>query len=98
MKRLCTILCVFAVVTTAGGCVGPSKLRRGLDEHCNQLYVDNPLLAQCLSPLMLVGEGAAATADALFVNPVFWWKDALEGEGTPYYYRNPTKKVATDDE
>lgn len=97
MRRTWAVAVLIAFSVGASGCVGPSKLRRGLDEYCNQMYVDNPLLAQCVSPLVVVGEAVASVADATFVNPVYWWKDAMEGEGTPYYYRNPTIPAPSDE-
>ena len=86
------VFLVLAVMTLSA-CVGPSKMRRGLDEHQNQLYIENPLLAQALIPITAVGMLVATGADLVLVNPVFFWKDVLKGQGTPYYFRNPTVPV-----
>jgi len=65
------------------------RLSRGLDQKYNELYVESPVLTEGLSPLILAGDVIATTADYLLVNPLVWWKDAIRGRGSAYYYRNP---------
>ncbi|MCA8962138.1 MAG: hypothetical protein KDC38_16545 [Planctomycetes bacterium] len=84
-----TKLGLSVVALSLVGCVGPMKLTRRLDEKTNQLYVDAPVITQVSSPLILAGGVVAVTVDVLLVNPVFWWKDALRGHGTAYFYKNP---------
>lgn len=86
-KRLIAI--ILCVAFFVAGCAGPSKLGRALDQNYNQIYVDSPIVAELLLPLILLGSGGALIVDLFFVNPVYWWKDALDGQGTPYYYRPP---------
>ena len=71
------------------GCAGPMKLSRKLDEHYNQFYVDSPFVTQLTTPIVVTGGVVASTLDYGLVNPVFWWKDAVRGRGTPFYYKNP---------
>ncbi len=73
-----------------GGCVGPNHLKRTLDAHLNESYVRNPLLSELLLPVNLVANHIAALTDLLVVNPTYWWRDALRGEGTPHIYRQPS--------
>ena len=81
---------LLATVLTLSACVGPGTLRRSLDQTYNQLYVDSPGWCQVSMPLFEVGLVGAGIVDAVIVNPVYFLKDALRGEGTPHYYRNPT--------
>ncbi|MGE3166124.1 MAG: hypothetical protein AB7O52_14550 [Planctomycetota bacterium] len=85
---------LIGLALTASACAGPSKLSRGLDQGYNQLYVNSPLVSELCLPFILVGGAGALVGDLLFVNPVYWWKDAIEGVGTPYYYRPPVVPVA----
>lgn len=96
MARRTLALSLVLVLITLTACVGPSKLRRGLDEQQNQFYVDNPLLAEAVIPITAVAMLVATAVDLAVVNPVFFWKDVMAGQGTPYYFRNP--KVPMEDE
>ena len=89
MRRAFTLI-PLATVLGLSACVGPGTLRRSLDQTYNQVYVDSPFLCQVSMPLFEVGLVGAAIIDGVIVNPVYFWKDALRGEGTPHYYRNPT--------
>jgi hypothetical protein len=71
------------------GCAGPNKLSRGLDERVNQLYVDNPILAEVLLPFTYVGVPLVLLVDVCFVNPWWFWSDVRVGRGSPYYYQDP---------
>ena len=86
----CAILVGVVLVGGMNGCAGPSKLTRQLDQSYNQTYVDNPLLTEAMLPLFAVGFVGAWILDHALVNPVYWWEDAIAGQGTPFYYRNPT--------
>ncbi len=88
MRRIGLLAALFLTATLTG-CVGPMKLSRSVDEHYNQFYVDSPVITELASPLFITGSIVASTVDYALVNPVFWWKDALRGRGTPYYYKNP---------
>lgn len=90
--RNAALACALCSTLFASGCAGPSKLGRALDQSYNQLYVDSPWVAEGMLPLITVGGVLAWVGDIFFVNPVYFWKDALEGQGTPYYYRPPVVK------
>ena len=77
-------------------CVGPSHVSRYVDERYNQFYVDSPVITQAASPLIMTASVVTNTVDLVIVNPFFWWKDALDGRGTPYYYQNPTVPMQVD--
>jgi hypothetical protein len=80
------------LVAGLGGCYGPNHLLRGLDEWGNQMYVDEPWLAQLAtySGVLSLGYIVAGFIDYVFVNPVdFWGKAAASGHGTPHFYQQP---------
>ncbi|MBN1420019.1 MAG: LysM peptidoglycan-binding domain-containing protein [Planctomycetes bacterium] len=83
-------------VALGAGCVGPSRLSRGLDEKVNQMYVDNPGLTGLLSPFILIGVGGCWLIDYGLLNPFSFWGDVGNKQGTPYYYENP--QVSPTDE
>lgn len=83
------VACLLVLAFTISGCAGPHKLGRGLDQSYNQMYVNSPLISELCLPFILIGGAGALVGDLIFVNPVYWWKDAIEGVGTPYYYRPP---------
>ncbi len=93
MSRICSALLPVLFLSLVGfcgsGCVGPNKLKRGLDQHLNESYVKRPALSQLLFPVNLVANHLAVLGDLLFINPTYWWKDVFRGEGTPYHYTNP---------
>ena len=86
MKKV-PILLIIAFL--ALGCVGPNRITRGLDLKFNQLYEDNPSLAEVLLPVQFVGMNLTLVADACFLNPWYFWREAPAGRGTAYYYRDP---------
>jgi hypothetical protein len=77
------------VLLTSTACVGPNKLKRGLDKKLNENYVKRPLLAQLMFPVNLLANHLAVAGDLLIINPTYWWPDVIRGEGTPYNYTNP---------
>lgn len=86
------LMCAGAIVLAAslGGCYGPNHLSRGLDEWGNQLYVDDPWVAQLATytGVLSIGYFVAAGIDYLFVNPFDFWGHAVPTEhGTPHHYR-----------
>ena len=87
MKRkvLLSLICL----ALALGCAGPNKLSRGLDERVNQLYVDNPLLAEVLLPFTFIGIPLTMVVDICFLNPWWFWSDVRVGRGSPYFYNDP---------
>lgn len=87
MKR--SLPAAIVVVALGAGCVGPSRLSRGLDEKVNQMYVDNPGLTGLLSPFILIGVGGCWLIDYCILNPFSFWGDVGRKQGTPYYYTNP---------
>ncbi len=89
LRYLLGLIVVAAVLLCVPGCVGPNKLKRGLDEHLNQSYVKRPLVSELLFPINLIANHLAVAGDLLIFNPTYWWRDVLRGQGTPYYYTNP---------
>ena len=89
--RPAIVLTILLVALTTG-CVGPNKLKRGLDQAANRRYHESPLLAQLLFPFSLLMNHIAITGDLLIINPTYWWKDVLRGEGTIYTYENIEKE------
>ncbi len=80
---------IFLLLFVAAGCAGQNRLSRGLDLKLNQLYVDNPALAEVVLPFGFVGMNLAMVADACFLNPWRFWHDAPAGSGSAYYYKDP---------
>lgn len=97
MRRmtLLVMLTLFVLASTLG-CVGPNKLKRRLDHHLNQSYVNSPVLAQLLFPLNLAGNHIAILGDLLFLNPKYFWTDVFRGQGTPYMYEQVEVPTADD--
>ena len=95
MRELRVGALLLALISTSA-CVGPSHLRRGVDEYYNRSYVERPITTQIAFPLIQVVSVAAQATDMVFINPWYFWGDASRGYGTPYYFRNPV--VTTDDE
>ncbi|MBV8880845.1 MAG: hypothetical protein JO332_12815 [Planctomycetaceae bacterium] len=96
MKRLaCCALLAVLLVAPLGGCHGPQRLSRGLDEWANNGYIDSPwIYGNLLAHLLLAGATAVTwTADS-FINIYFFWVDDAEpfgsGKGTPYPFRAVT--------
>ncbi len=96
IARIPAVILLVAMLWLVSGCVGPMNLTRRLDEQVNQLYVDSPLFTQALSPILLGGYFCSVAADMSLFNPVIWWRDAIKGQGTPYYYKSP--KVPVEEE
>ena len=96
LKRGLVWLLLLGVICTSSACVGPMNLTRRLDEYVNQLYVDNPLFTQALSPLLVGGYFSCVAADMALFNPFIWWRDVVDGRGTPYYYSSPELPVEED--
>jgi len=89
LRRLSLTLVVATLLVSLVGCVGPNKLKRGLDQKLNQSYVDSPLVAQLMFPLNLLRNHLAVAGDLLIINPTYWWSDVFRGQGTPFEYTNP---------
>lgn len=94
--RLARLLLVLLPALALTSCVGPNKLKRGLDEHLNQRYHANPLLSQLLFPVSFLANHIAALEDLLVLNPTYWWSDVLRGEGTLYRYGEESAEHAED--
>lgn len=78
------------LAASLGGCYGPNTVSRGLDEWGNQLYVDEPWVAQVATytGVLSVGYLVAGFVDYVFVNPFDFWGVAVpHGRGTPHFYR-----------
>lgn len=91
---------ILLLVTVAGGCFGPQKFTRHMDDWYNQLYVDNPWLAgnSVSAVLMQVVFVVTNLFDGLLVNPIdFWlvsaWPFGEQGHGTPFHHKTPTIPV-----
>ncbi len=97
MRRmtLLVMLTLFLLGATVG-CVGPNKLKRRLDHHLNQSYVNSPVWAQLLFPLNLVFNHIAILGDLLILNPKYFWTDVFGGQGTPYMYEQVEVPAADD--
>ncbi len=80
------------------GCVGPSILSRYVDEQYNQAYVNSPIVTEIAAPVILAASLVSNTMDVTLVNPFYWWKDALDGTGKPYYYQNPKLPIRKMDD
>jgi hypothetical protein len=84
VRRTATLVLALAL----GGCFGPQKLTRHMDDWTNRSYVESPwLLGNAVSAAALRGIFAVTNAvDAVFINPwYFWWHDAEplgRGRGT----------------
>jgi hypothetical protein len=90
MSARCLALAVLAA--GLGGCYGPNHLMRGLDQWGNQLYVDDPWLAQLATytGVLSIGYVVAGFIDYVFVNPFDFWGCAVpSGHGTPHLYQQP---------
>ena len=93
MRSSLTLLLVvmsLGMALTSVGCTGPNRLRRSVDEYYNESYVKRPLVTQFAFPLFETTGLVAAAVDYTLVNPFYWWGDVQDGQGTPYYYRNPS--------
>ena len=82
---LLAMLTLFLLASTVG-CVGPNKLKRGMDHRLNQSYVNSPVRAQLMFPLNLLLNHIAILGDLLILNPQYFWSDVFRGQGTPYVY------------
>lgn len=84
------------VLLCAGGCFGPQKVTRQLDDWLNQRYVERPWLVGNVvsSTLIHAGLALAALVDGFLVNLIDFWTVSAEpfgsGTGTPFIHRNPT--------
>ncbi len=81
------VLCL-GVLVVAVGCVGPNKMKRGLDQAANRRYHKSPLMSQALFPVSLLLNHIAVLGDMLIINPTYWWSDVFRGEGTLHYYED----------
>ncbi len=97
MKMLRTLAVLMLLSALSVGCVGPNKLKRGLDQAANRRYHESPLLSQALFPVSLLMNHIAVLGDLLIINPTYWWKDVLRGEGTIYTYENIDEGEADED-
>lgn len=100
MKRLAfALLAVVILFVPLGGCHGPQKLSRSLDEWANDKYIESPwLVGNTLSHLLLsVATTVTWTVDS-FINVYYFWVDDAKpfgsGKGTAYPFKavTPTKK------
>jgi hypothetical protein len=100
MKKAAAFLLVVVLLTSSlGGCHGPQRLTRGLDQWANDQYIESPwIIGNVLSHMLLaVGSTVTWTVDS-FINVYFFWIDDAQpfgdGKGTPYPFRSvtPTKR------
>lgn len=95
--RAWRIVAVVSLMAFTAGCYGPNALSRGLDAWGNQLYVDNPWVAQLghFTGVFLVGHLVASAIDYVVLNPFDFWGVAVPtGHGTPYVYPTPMRPIA----
>lgn len=82
-----------ALLTVLGGCYGPQKLTRQLDDWVQEGYVRRPWLwGNTFAMVMIhVAQTVSNVLDGLMVNPVdFWGVSAWpfgRGTGTPFHHR-----------
>lgn len=86
MKVVTSLVAGLVLAASAGGCMGPQKMTRNMDDWANQTYVDNPwFLGNTLSWACLQVVFAATWALDLAINAIYFWtRDAWRGEGTIY--------------
>jgi hypothetical protein len=100
MKRLALVsLAIVVLAAPMGGCHGPQKLTRSLDEWVNEKYIDSPFfVGNTLSHLLLVAANVLTWTVDSFINMYYFWVDDSKpfgsGKGTAYPFRavTPTKK------
>lgn len=78
-----TLFLVVLLVSNLG-CVGPNRLKRGLDRKLQASYVEHPLRAQLLFPVSFSLNHLAGVTDLLVLNPLYWWRDVFRGRGTSF--------------
>jgi hypothetical protein len=101
MKKLAVTATALLVLASAGGCWGPQKLTRHMDDWSNQMYVDNPwLMGNAFSSAVLRGIFAATGLIDSFINSYYFlFLDAGpvgSGAGTRFEHRpvTPSKKAS----
>ncbi|HLY07822.1 MAG TPA: hypothetical protein VKW04_00830 [Planctomycetota bacterium] len=96
-QRMRAVLLAVLLGLPLGGCHGPQRLSRGLDEWANTGYADSPwIYGNFLAHLLLAtGNTVTWTLDS-FINVYYFWVDDAEpfgdGKGTPYPFRAVTPK------
>ena len=88
------VLWAILLGASLGGCYGPQKLTRHLDDWVQEGYVRRPWLwGNTLSAVLIhVAQAITNVADGLLVNPMdFWGVSAWpfgRGWGTPFRHRS----------
>lgn len=99
MKRLALLsLAVLVLAGSLGGCHGPQKLTRSLDEWVNERYIESPFfVGNTFSHLLLAAANILTWTVDSFINIYYFFDDVKpfgDGKGTAYPFRavTPTKK------
>lgn len=93
MNRAILVLGLLLMLVPAGGCWGPQKVTRNVDDWLQQGYVKRPWLFgnAAAAAAILVANVVTRFIDGLAVNPVdFWGLSAWpfgDGSGTPFHFR-----------
>ena len=95
MRKTLVVLAVVLLALASGGCYGPQKVTRQVDDWIQQGYIDEPWLFGNTVSWGLIFTSLILThlLDGLVVNPMdFWGQSAWpagKGWGTPFNHRTP---------